>query len=149
MGIEAFAISVFPRRPWFDIGGIRTDSLDPVLHGLSNKLRAVVKPNERWEAAQDEQVTQMKNRISAKCGRCRLELYCSVSIPIKPRRVTDRIAVGCVFTQRSKYAKHRMPRQLSFRLRPFAFHSGCFSLSLTSIEREKRYGLAQIKRKTL
>ena len=42
----------------------RANSFDPILHGLSNELRAVVRPNERWDVAQDEQVAQHINDIA-------------------------------------------------------------------------------------
>ena len=41
-GIEAFAVSVLPGAAWFNVCGLRANSLDPVLDGLSNKLRPVV-----------------------------------------------------------------------------------------------------------
>lgn len=58
LGIEAFAISVLRRRPWLDVSRLCANSLDPVLHGLSNEFRAVSGTNERWQAAQNEQVGQ-------------------------------------------------------------------------------------------
>ena len=61
---EAFALSVFPGAAWFDVCCLCPDGLDPVLHGLSNELWAVVRPNERWHAAQDEQVTQEVDDIA-------------------------------------------------------------------------------------
>lgn len=40
--LEAFALYVLPRAARFDIGYLRADRLDPVLHGLSYKFRAVI-----------------------------------------------------------------------------------------------------------
>ena len=41
-GIEAFAISVFPWRSRFDVGGLCSNRLDPIANSFSNKLRPVV-----------------------------------------------------------------------------------------------------------
>ena len=57
-GIEAFTISVLPRRPWFDIGGFGTDSGDPVPHRLRHELRAIIRPDVVGHAPQDEQIGQ-------------------------------------------------------------------------------------------
>jgi len=54
--IKALAISVFPGAAWFNVCGFCADSLDPVLHGLRNELRAIFRTDERRHAAQDEQV---------------------------------------------------------------------------------------------
>ena len=41
-------------QPCFEVPGRHADSLGPLLHGLSNETRAIVGPNERRHAAQDE-----------------------------------------------------------------------------------------------
>ena len=57
-GVEALAVSVLPRGSWFDVSRLGTNRFDPVLDSLRNELRAVVRPNERGNTAQDEQVAQ-------------------------------------------------------------------------------------------
>ena len=41
-GVEALAVSVFPRGPRLDVSSLGADGLDPLLDSLSNKFRAVV-----------------------------------------------------------------------------------------------------------
>ena len=57
-GIEALAVSVFPRRPRHDIGGRRTDRGNPVPNSLGNELGSVVGPDKSWRPPQDELVRQ-------------------------------------------------------------------------------------------
>jgi len=41
-GVEAFAISVFPRRAWRDVGSLGADSADPAPNLFCDKLWSVV-----------------------------------------------------------------------------------------------------------
>src|SRR5210317_1171455 len=56
--IEAFAVAVFPRASWLNVGGLSADRCNPITDGLSNELWAIVWPNEGRNAAQDKQVRQ-------------------------------------------------------------------------------------------
>src|SRR6185436_13254862 len=47
-----------PRAAPLDVGGLGTDSRDPVLHCLGDELRSVVGPDVNGNAPQDEQVGQ-------------------------------------------------------------------------------------------
>ena len=40
--LEALDVSVFPGASRCDVGRLRTNGRDPILHGLGHKLRAVV-----------------------------------------------------------------------------------------------------------
>ena len=51
-------------QPCFEVPGRHADSLGPVLHGLSNETRAIVGPNERRHAAQDEQIAQFNDDVT-------------------------------------------------------------------------------------
>ena len=62
-GVEAFAISVLPRRAWLDVSGLGPDRCDPVPHLLSNTLWAVIGSYVSRRAAQDEQVGQRIQHI--------------------------------------------------------------------------------------
>ena len=42
-GIEALTISVLPRWPRFDVGGLGTDSLDPLHDRIRDELRSVIR----------------------------------------------------------------------------------------------------------
>ena len=55
-GIEALDVSILPRASRLDVGGLCTDSCDPVLNRLRNKLRAVVRPDVLRHAPEDEEV---------------------------------------------------------------------------------------------
>jgi hypothetical protein len=57
-GIEALDVAVLPGAAPLDVGGLGTDSRDPVLHRLGDELRSVVGPDVTGNAAQDEQVGQ-------------------------------------------------------------------------------------------
>lgn len=61
--IEALAIAVFPRRPRDDIGGLRTDSGNPVAHSLRNELGSVVGTDEGRGPSQDEQIRQHVDHV--------------------------------------------------------------------------------------
>src|SRR5450755_827100 len=54
--IKTFDKAVLSRAAWRDVGGIGSDGRDPILHGLSHKLRAVVGTDVAWHATQDEEV---------------------------------------------------------------------------------------------
>jgi len=41
-GIEALDEAVLPRTAWSDVSGLGSDSGDPLLDGLGDKLRAIV-----------------------------------------------------------------------------------------------------------
>ena len=56
--VEAFAISVLPRRSWLDVGRLCADGRNPVPDGLGYELRAIVGANVGGNAVQDEQVCQ-------------------------------------------------------------------------------------------
>ena len=51
-------------QPCFEVPGRHADSLGPVLHGLSNETRAIVGPNERRHAAQDEQIAHFNDDVT-------------------------------------------------------------------------------------
>ena len=51
--VEALAAAVLPGAAGFDEGGFRTDSYDPLPHGLGDELKAVVGTNMARHAAQD------------------------------------------------------------------------------------------------
>src|SRR5579872_1629158 len=52
-GVEALAVAVLPRRSRFDIKSACADAGQPLTQFRSNKLRAVVRPNVRWDAVLD------------------------------------------------------------------------------------------------
>ena len=79
--IEALAVPVLPRGSRFDVSCLCTHRLDPVSDGLCHKLRPVIRPNERRNAADDEQVRQNVDHI------CRVEFSLH----------TDRQALSAVF----------------------------------------------------
>src|SRR5690606_29115623 len=56
--VEALAITVFPRAPRFDEGGLCADSHDPLPHRLGDEFRAVVGTDMAGHTAQDEQVRE-------------------------------------------------------------------------------------------
>ena len=56
--VEALNVAVLPWAAGSDVGGLRPDGGDPVLHGPGDELRAVVGADVFWHAAQDEQVGQ-------------------------------------------------------------------------------------------
>src|SRR5258708_11767119 len=62
-GIEALDVAVLPGAAPLDVGGLGTDSRDPVLHRLGDELRSVVGPDVTGNAAQDEQVGQNVDNI--------------------------------------------------------------------------------------
>ena len=62
-GIEALAVSVLPGRPGFDVGGLGTDSLDPLPDRIRDKLWPVVRSDVGRNTADDEQVGQGINHI--------------------------------------------------------------------------------------
>ena len=48
--VETLTVSVLPRAAWFDISRLRSNSCNPFSYGLSDELRAVVRPYECWRA---------------------------------------------------------------------------------------------------
>ena len=48
--VEALTVSVLSRAAWFDISRLRSNSCNPLSYGLSDELRAVVRPYECWRA---------------------------------------------------------------------------------------------------
>src|SRR5690606_11060817 len=56
--IEALDVAVLPWGAGSDVGGLRPDSGDPVLHGRGDELRAVVGADVLRHAAQDEEIGQ-------------------------------------------------------------------------------------------
>ena len=62
-GIEALAVSVLPRRPRFDVGGLGTDSLDPLPDRIRDELRSVIRSDVGRNTPDDEQVGQGINHI--------------------------------------------------------------------------------------
>ena len=42
-GVEALDVAVLPRAPRCDVGRLRADSSDPLLHSLGDELRAVAR----------------------------------------------------------------------------------------------------------
>ena len=55
-GIEALDVTVFPGAARFDVGRLRPDCADPVLHRLGDELWTVVRPDMAGYATQDEEV---------------------------------------------------------------------------------------------
>jgi len=64
-GVEAFAVAVFPRWSWLDIGRLGPNRRDPVAHLLRNELGAIVGSDLFWWATQDEQVGQRAQHVRA------------------------------------------------------------------------------------
>src|SRR5216684_2956992 len=62
-GVEALDVAVLPRAAPLDVGGLGTDSRDPVLHCLGDELRSVVGPDVNGNAPQDEEVGQNIDHI--------------------------------------------------------------------------------------
>ena len=62
-GIEALTVSVLPRRPRFDVGGLGTDSLDPLPDRIRDELRSVIRSYVGRNTPDDEQVGQGINHI--------------------------------------------------------------------------------------
>ena len=56
--IEALDVAILPWASGCDVGSLRPDGGDPVLHGRGDELRAVVGTDVLRHAAQDEQVGQ-------------------------------------------------------------------------------------------
>ena len=56
--VEALAIAVLPRAAGLDVGRPGSDRSDPFLDGFGNELRAIVRTDVAWNAAQDEQVRE-------------------------------------------------------------------------------------------
>src|SRR5215211_931895 len=56
--IEALDIAILPGAAWSDVGGLGSDREDPLLNGLGDELRAVVRADVARHAAQDEQVRE-------------------------------------------------------------------------------------------
>jgi hypothetical protein len=50
-GIEALDIAVLPRAAPLDVGGLGTDSRDPLLHRLGHELRPIVGPDVTWNTS--------------------------------------------------------------------------------------------------
>ena len=62
--IEAFAVAVLPWRSRLDICSLCPNCLDPIPDGLSDKLRAVVRPDICWNITHDEQVRERGDDLS-------------------------------------------------------------------------------------
>jgi len=62
-GIEALTVSVLPRRPRFDVGGLGTDSLDPLPDRIRDELRSVIRSYVGRNTPDDEQVGQGINHL--------------------------------------------------------------------------------------
>src|ERR1017187_2569441 len=54
--VKTFDKAVLSRAAWRDVGGIGPGGRNPILHGLSYELRAVVGTDVAWHATQDEEV---------------------------------------------------------------------------------------------
>jgi hypothetical protein len=61
--VKALDEAIFPRTAWCDVGCLRADRCDPVLHGLGHKLRPVIGPDVARYAAQHEEVGQNIDHI--------------------------------------------------------------------------------------
>src|SRR5262249_51326999 len=61
--VEALDVAVLPGAAPLDVGGLGTDSRDPVLHRLGDELRSVVGPDVGGNAPQDEEVGQNVDHI--------------------------------------------------------------------------------------
>ena len=62
--IEAFTVAVLPWRSWLDICSRCSNCFDPAPDGLSDKLRAIVRPDISWNTTQDEQVRESVDDLS-------------------------------------------------------------------------------------
>jgi hypothetical protein len=56
--IEALDKAILPRAAGSDVGSLRADGGDPLLHGFGEELRAIVGTNVGGNAPQDEQIRQ-------------------------------------------------------------------------------------------
>src|SRR5690242_2858327 len=56
--IEAFDEAVLPWAARRDVGGLRADRADPLLHRFGNELRAIVGTDVLGDATQNEQIRQ-------------------------------------------------------------------------------------------
>src|SRR5690606_25165485 len=62
--IEALDVAILPWASGCDVGSLRPDGGDPVLHGRGDELRAVVGTDVLRHAAQDEQVSDRTSMTS-------------------------------------------------------------------------------------
>ena len=62
-GVEALDVAVLPRTASLDVSGLGSDSCDPFLHSLGDKLRSVVGSDVTGDAPQDEEVGQNVDHI--------------------------------------------------------------------------------------
>ena len=67
-GIEAFAVSVFPRASWLDVSGLCTNGCDPVPNRLRDELGAIIGADVVGHAAQNKQIRENIDDV------CRVEL---------------------------------------------------------------------------
>jgi hypothetical protein len=63
-GVERLDEAVLPWTAWRDVGCLRADCGNPVLHRFCDELRAVVGTDVSGDAAQDEQVAERVDDIS-------------------------------------------------------------------------------------
>ena len=62
-GVEALAVSILPRRAWFDVGSLCADRFDPLPDGFRDKLWSIARPDECRNASDDEQVRQRVDHV--------------------------------------------------------------------------------------
>ena len=63
--IKALDVSVLPGAAGLDVGGLGTDSFDPLLHRLGHELRTIIGADVTRDATQDEQVGQHVDHVDS------------------------------------------------------------------------------------
>jgi hypothetical protein len=57
-GVEGFYEAILPRAPGHDVGGLRPNASNPLLHCLGDELGAVIGTDMARDATKDEQTRQ-------------------------------------------------------------------------------------------
>lgn len=83
LAVEAFAISVFPRAPGFDVGGPGPNGRDPMSKGNRDELRAIFRANVGWNAPRDEEIAERLDHIGS------LELACDMDCQALASELVD------------------------------------------------------------
>lgn len=64
LGVEALAVSILPRRAWFDVERLHADALEPIAQGGGDELGAVVGTDMLRRAMMDKQLAQRVEDIA-------------------------------------------------------------------------------------
>ena len=83
--VEAFTIAVLPRASRLDIGRSRFNGDDPLSNQFGDELRAIVRADMTWHAAQDEQVRKHIDDVR------RVELSTDPDRQAFPRELVDHV----------------------------------------------------------